>query len=174
MYFLAFAGTLTGIQKLLRGRLRSRDHTHLECGINLVNILLQTLCYPPLARILPSDLVVKTKKIEKRSSLQNLRLLIAFTRSVMLFHRKAFVVTCSWEEVCWSSSAIVQKFTLAWGSKHWFRGTAPKCPCPRGAGPVTYFWGTNLAWGTHSSLRGNKQWFGGTATKYPPGAWSEW
>ena len=63
-----------GIQKLLWGRLRSRDQTHLESGINLVNILLQVLCYPPLVQVLPSNLGMKTKKIEKRSLLQNLRL----------------------------------------------------------------------------------------------------
>ena len=30
------------------GRLRSQDHTNSECGSDLVNILLQILCYPSL------------------------------------------------------------------------------------------------------------------------------
>ena len=52
-------------QKLLGGRLRRRDQTPSECRSNLVNILLQILCYPPLVWILPSNLEVKTKKIKK-------------------------------------------------------------------------------------------------------------
>ena len=46
-------------------RLRSRDQTNSECGSDLVNILLQILCYSSLVWILPSDLEVKTKKIKK-------------------------------------------------------------------------------------------------------------
>ena len=38
-----------------------------------MNILLRILCYPSLVWILPSNLEVKTKKIKKRSSSQNLR-----------------------------------------------------------------------------------------------------
>ena len=57
------------------GRLGSRDQTNSECGSDLVNILLQILCYPSLVWILPSNLELKTKKIKKRSSSQNLRLL---------------------------------------------------------------------------------------------------
>ena len=56
-------------------RLRSRDQTNSECSSDQVNILLQILCYPSLVWILPSNLEVKTKKIKKRSSSQNLRLL---------------------------------------------------------------------------------------------------
>ena len=56
-------------------RLRSRDQTNSECGSDLVIILLQILCSPSLVWILPSNLEVKTKKIKKRSSSQNLRLL---------------------------------------------------------------------------------------------------
>ena len=54
-----------GAKKVLGVRLRSRDHTSLECLSFLVNILLQILCYPPLVWILPSNLEVKTKKIKK-------------------------------------------------------------------------------------------------------------
>ena len=84
-----------GAKKLLGGRLRSRDQTPLECLSNLVNILLQTLCYPPLVWILPSNLQVKTNKVKKRSSLQNLRLL-DHVHSICLAvsYKKAFVVTC--------------------------------------------------------------------------------
>ena len=57
------------------GRLRSRDQTNSECGSDLVNMLLQILCYPSLVWILPSNLEVKTKKFKKRSLSQNLRLL---------------------------------------------------------------------------------------------------
>ena len=56
-------------------RLRSRDQMNSECGSDLVNILLQILCYPFLIWILHSNLEKKTKKIKKRSSSQNLRLL---------------------------------------------------------------------------------------------------
>ena len=55
-----------GGTKTFGGRLRSRDQTLSECLSNLVNILLQILCYPPLVWILPSNLEVKTKKIKKK------------------------------------------------------------------------------------------------------------
>ena len=51
-----------GAKKRLGGRLRSREQTPLECLSNLMNILLQILCYLPLVWILPSNLEVKTKK----------------------------------------------------------------------------------------------------------------
>ena len=70
------------------GRLRSRDQTNSECGSDLVNILLQILCYPSLVWILPSNLEVKTKKIKKGHHRKILGYLITFTRSVLLFHRK--------------------------------------------------------------------------------------
>ena len=54
------------------GRLRSRGQTNSGCGSNVVNILLQILCYPSLVWILPSSLEVKTKKLKKG-------LLITFT-----------------------------------------------------------------------------------------------
>ena len=44
------------------GRLRSRDQTNLERDSDLVNVLLQILCYPSLVWILPTNLEVKTKK----------------------------------------------------------------------------------------------------------------
>ena len=56
----------------------------------------------------------------------------------MLFNRKAFVVNCVWKKVCWSSSAIVQKFTLAWGEQALIWRAQPR-NAPSGAGPVTYF-----------------------------------
>ena len=37
-----------GTKTWVGGRLRSRDQTNSECGSNLVNILLQILCYPSL------------------------------------------------------------------------------------------------------------------------------
>ena len=78
-----------GAKKLLGGRLRSQDQTPLECFSNLVNILLQTLCYPPLGWILPSNLEVKTKKIKKKGLYRKiLCYLITFFRTVLLFHRK--------------------------------------------------------------------------------------
>ena len=55
--------------------LRSRDQTNSECGSDLVNVLLQILSYPSFVWILPSNFEVKTKKIKKRSSSQNLMLL---------------------------------------------------------------------------------------------------
>ena len=48
------------------GRLRSRDQTNSECGSDLVNILLQILCYHSLVWSFPSNLEVKTKKIKKK------------------------------------------------------------------------------------------------------------
>ena len=59
----AFGGG--GTKPWAGGRLRSRDQTNSECGRDLVNILLQILCYPSLVWILPSNLEVKTKKIKK-------------------------------------------------------------------------------------------------------------
>ena len=56
-----------GGTKTFGGRLRRRDQTPPERYCNLVNILLQILCYPPLVWILRSNLEVKTKKIKKRS-----------------------------------------------------------------------------------------------------------
>ena len=47
-------------------RLRSLDQTNSECGSDLVNILLQILCYPFLVWSFPSNLEVKTKKIKKK------------------------------------------------------------------------------------------------------------
>ena len=64
-----------GTETWAGGCLSSRDQTNSECGSDLVNILLQILCYPSLVGILPSNLEVKTKKMKKRSSSQNLRLL---------------------------------------------------------------------------------------------------
>ena len=48
------------------GRLRSQNQTNSECGSDLVNILLQILCYHSLVWILPSNLEVKTKKMIKK------------------------------------------------------------------------------------------------------------
>ena len=61
------------------GRLRSRDQTNSECGSDLVNILLQILCYPSLVWILPLNLEMKTKKIKKGLYRKILGYLITFT-----------------------------------------------------------------------------------------------
>ena len=116
-------------QKLLGGRLRRRDQTPSECRSNLVNILLQILCYPPLVWILPSNLEVETKKIKKDLHCKILGYLITFTRSVLLFHRKeAFVVTCFWANVCWSSCASTKVYSRLEGTISIFGGTRPKKP----------------------------------------------
>ena len=66
---------LMGHKNLGGGTLTQPRQTNSECGSDLVNILLQILCYLSFVWILPSNLEVKTKKIKKRSSSQNLRLL---------------------------------------------------------------------------------------------------
>ena len=45
---VGFGGGGEGVKIFWGGRLRSRDQTPLECFSNLVTILLQILCYPPL------------------------------------------------------------------------------------------------------------------------------
>ena len=49
--------------------------------------------------------------------------LITFTRSVLLFHgKKAFVVTCFWAKVCWSSCSSVARGERGGGAiapPHW-------------------------------------------------------
>ena len=123
-----------GAKKLLGGRLRSRDKTPLECFSNLVNNLLQILCYPPLVWILPSNLEVKTKKQKKGLHRKILGYLITFTRSVLLFHRKkAFAVTCFWAKVCWSSCTCTKVYSRLEGSSSDLGGgggTAQKAPLP--------------------------------------------
>ena len=59
--------------------------------------------------------------------------LITFTRSVVLFHTKAFVVTCFWAKVCWSSSASTKVYSCLGGTSCDLRGTSPKCPSGRWA-----------------------------------------
>ena len=65
-----------------------RDQTNSECDRNLMNILLQILCYSSLVWVLPSNLEVKTKKIKKDLHRKILGFLITFTSSVLLFHGK--------------------------------------------------------------------------------------
>ena len=106
-----------GAQKLFGGRFRSQDQRHSECLSNLMNILLQNLCYPSLVWTLLSNLEVKTKKIKKdlHHKILVYRYLITFTCSVMLFHRKKpFVVTCHGQKFA-RPLVLVQKFALAWG-----------------------------------------------------------
>ena len=115
-----------GAQKLLKGRLRSRDQTPSECRSNLVNILLQILCYPPLVLVFPSNLEVKTKK-KKNLHRKILGYLITFTRSVLLFHRKkAFVVICFWAKVCWFSCTSTKVYSRLGGTSSDLGGTAQK------------------------------------------------
>ena len=88
-----------GTKTWVGGRLHSRVQTNSECGSDLVNILLQILCYPSL--VLPSNLEVKTKKIKKRSLSQNLRLLNnVHVICLAVSYKKSFVVTCFWAKVC--------------------------------------------------------------------------
>ena len=83
------------------GCLRSQDLTNSECSSDLVNILLQILRYPSLEWILPSNLEVKTKKIKKTSSSQNLWLLdYVHLICLAVSYKKVFVVTCFWAKVC--------------------------------------------------------------------------
>ena len=111
------------------GRLRSRNQTPLECFSNLVNILLQILCYPTLVWILPSNLEVKTKKIKEGLHRKVLCYLITFTRPVLLFHRKrAFVVTCFKAKVCWSSCTSTKVYSRLGGRSSNFGDTAQKTP----------------------------------------------
>ena len=77
-----------GTKTWVVGRLHCRDQTNLEYGSDLVNILLQILCYPSLVWILPSNLEMKTKKVKKGLHRKILGYLITFTWSVLLFHRK--------------------------------------------------------------------------------------
>ena len=129
-----------GAKKLLGKRLRSRDQTPLEWFSNLVNILLQILCYPPLVWILPSNLEVKTKKIKKSLHRKILGYLITFTRSVLLFHRKkAFVVTCFGAKVCWSSCTSTKVYSRLGGTSSDFGGTAQKAPPPPCIGVARIF-----------------------------------
>ena len=78
-----------------------RDQTNSECDSDLMNILLQILCYSSLVWVLASNLEMKTKKIKKRSSSQNIRLLdyVHFI-CLAVSWKKAFVVTCFWAKVC--------------------------------------------------------------------------
>ena len=118
--------------KLLGRRLRSRDQKPLECLRNLVNILLQILCYPPLVWILHLNLVVKTKKNKKRLRCKIFGYLITFTRSVLMFHTiKAFVVTCFWAKVCWTYCTCTKVYSRLGGtSSDLGGGTAQKALPP--------------------------------------------
>ena len=121
-----------GPKKLLGGSLRNRDQAPLECFSNLVNILLEILCYPPLVWILPSNLEVKTKKLKKGLYRKILGYLITFTRSALLFHRKkAFVVTCFWAKVCWSSCTRTKVYSHLGRTSSDLGGHGPKSlpPC---------------------------------------------
>ena len=130
-----------GGKKLLGGRLRNRDQTPLECRSNLVNILLQILCYPRLEWILPLNLEVKTKKIKKGLHRKILGYLITFTRSVLLFQRKkAFVVTCFWVKVCWSSCTSTNVYSRLGGTSSDLGGGTAQTPPPPGIGVARNFW----------------------------------
>ena len=106
-----------GVHKNLGGgHLRSRDQTNSECGNDLVNILLQILCYPSLVWILPSNLEVKTKEIKKK-------VFIAKSKATCL---RSLDLSCCFIEksvcgylVLGKSLLVVllQKFTLAWGAQ---------------------------------------------------------
>ena len=70
------------------------------------------------------------QKNKKMSSSQNLRLqyLIRFTRSVMMFYRKAFVVTCFWAKVLWSPCATTAVYSRLGGTNSDLGGARPTMP----------------------------------------------
>ena len=113
------------------GRLRSRDQTNSECGSDLVNILLQILCYPSLVWILPSNLEVKTKKTKKkkRSSSQNLLLLDYVHLDLSCCFREKSV--CGYLFLGKSLLVVLlQKFILACGAQAVIWGTRLEMPSP--------------------------------------------
>ena len=99
-----------------------------EMRSNLVNTLLQILCYPP-EWILPSNLE-KNKKIRKCLHRKLLGYLIMFTLSVVMFHKKEFVVTSFCAKVCWSSCATIEVYSHLEGTNSDLVGARPKMPSP--------------------------------------------
>ena len=67
------------------------------------------------------------KKIKKGLHRKILGYLITFTRTVLLFHRKkAFVVTCLWAKVCWSSCTSTKVYSRLGGTSSDLGGRAQK------------------------------------------------
>ena len=69
--------------------------------------------------------------------------LITFPRSVLLFHRKAFAVTCFWAKVCWSSCASREVNSCLGDASSDLEGHGPNCrPLPTGIDVARIFdWG---------------------------------
>ena len=89
----------------------------------------------------PSNLEEKTKKIKKCFHRKTFGYLITVTRSVLLFHRKkAFVVTCFWAIVCWSSCASREVYSRLGDTSSDLGGHSPKCrPLPPFIGVARIF-----------------------------------
>ena len=105
-----------GAKKLLGVRLRSRDAFGMP----------QQFASNPMLSFFDMDFALKVEgEDQKNKGLHRkiLGYLITFTRSVFCFNKKkAFVVTCFWAKVYWSS----------WEAQGviWGRGTAQKNPSP--------------------------------------------
>ena len=119
-----------GHKNLGGGTLTQPDQTNSECGSNLVNILLQILCYSFLVWILPSNLEVKTKKIKKKvfiakskaTWLRSLDLSCCFMEKSVcgyLFLGKRLLVV------------LLQQFTLAYGAQAVIWGDTARNATPR-------------------------------------------
>ena len=71
----------------------------------------------------------KDQKNKKGLHRKVLGYLITFNRFVVLFHsKKAFVVTCFWAKLCWSSCASTKVYSRLEGTSSDLGGHGPKFP----------------------------------------------